>query len=84
MDFSVLLAELGLRVEDDLLVFASGLAVHLTEPVEPESYVVSVDDLAAIAAVALHELVPYGRKEALGMEHLVYISDSRTFDAIVA
>ena len=77
MDFSVLLAELGLRVEDELLVFASGSAVHLTEPVEPESYVVSVDDLAAIEAGALHELVPYGRKEALGMEHLVYISDSR-------
>ena len=83
MDFSVLLAELGLRVECELLVFASGSAAHLTEPVEPGSYVVSVDGLAAIAAGALHELVPYGRKEALGREHLVYISDSRTF-AIVA
>ena len=84
MDFSVILAELGLRVECELLVFALGSAAHLVEPVVPESYVVSVDDLAAIAVGALHELVLYGRKEALGMEHLVYISDSRKIDAIVA
>ena len=71
------MAELGRGVEGELLVSASGWAAHLTEPVEPEAYVVIVDDLAAIEAGALHELVPYGRKEALGMEHLVYISDSR-------
>ena len=54
MDFSVILAELGLRVECELLVFALGSAAHLAEPVVPESYVVSVDDLAAIAVGALH------------------------------